>query len=143
MVTAQDFFPRKVCGQDSVTQMSKLRGKWKYTGYYTQEVYGGPFIKKPVFNIGDTGYVFMDTFVNYSCTVERIQNYMYLYEEYNFKKVDTNAVCYRYMFSTKTLPISVKKICRNPYYTLENEFIIYKDTVYYDLNGIIYKFRKI
>lgn len=139
---AQDFLPVKVCGQDSLTQVNKLKGKWKYVGHYYQRVYGGDLVKKPSFIIGDTSYIFTDTFIKYNCQVDRIQNEIYLMDYYNFAKVDTKAVSYRYMFRTKELPISVKAVCHNPYYELANEFILYKNTIYYDLDGIIYKFIK-
>lgn len=139
---AQDFIPMKICGADSITQINKLKGKWKYVGHYYCRVYGGVLDKKPKFLIGDTSYIFTDTFVNYRCSVDEVKNDAFLHEMYEFKSVDTNVVAYRFIIRTKTLPISVKAVSRNPYYELSNEFILYKDTIYYDLDGIIYKFKK-
>lgn len=139
-----NWFPTKVCGQDSLIQMSKLKGKWKCINYrFCRVSTGDPIIRNPQFIVGDTSYIIRDTFVNYRCDVEIVKNVYYLYEMYEFEKVDTNAVAYRFSFRTKELPISVKKDCHNPYYELANEFIIYKNNIYYNLNGVIYIFKKI
>ena len=143
LAKSQDFLPVKLCDQDSIVQISKLKGKWKCIGHYYNVVYADPVYKNPKFLVGDTSYFFTDTFVNYRCSVSKITNQYYLYEMYNFKSVDANVTAYRYMFRTKTLPISIKAKCRNPYYELENEFIWYKDIIYYNVDGIFYKFKKV
>ena len=37
------------------------------------------------------------------------------------------------------LGLLLQRKCKNPNYTLQCEFLLYKDIIYYDKNGIVYE----
>ena len=47
---------------------------------------------------------------------------------------------YRVIMFSKHIPVSHHN--NNPNYTLATEFVVYKGIAYYDLDGIVYRFKK-
>jgi hypothetical protein len=124
---------------DSNRVITNMQGKWKCTSHYYMPIYADyPLVKNPNFVIGkDMSIVFNDTFVNFDYTINKIVNPDYLTIYYNIKP-DTNA--YEVYIFTSTIPKSMNN--NNPNYILVSEFLLYDNKLYYDADGIVYKFVK-
>ena len=138
------FFPEKASSSDSGKVVSSIQKNWQYTTYYYMPVSTNERIIKPQFIISDKLIITPDndTFVNFQYEIEKVINSGYLYEQYSLIKYDTSCTAFVINLYTKTLPISIQRKCKNPNYTLQCEFLLYKDIIYYDKNGIVYTFMK-
>lgn len=136
-------FMKKASYSDSIRIVKNLSGKWRYILHYYMpiSISANKRIKHPIFNISDTAFIVQDTFISYHYVIEQVINSYYLYEDYNIghSYLDKNPA-YRISISTKHIPVSIHSY--NPNYTLETEFLFYKGCIYYDYNGIIFKFKK-
>ena len=138
------FVPQKVGVIDSVEVVSNLQSNWRYVGYYYMPISTNQIIKHPSFIFNDNLIVTPnnDTFVNFHYIVEKVINKSYLHEYYDFKYIDTTSPSYVVSLSTKNIPYSIKCKCNNPHYTLQCEFLFYSGNLYYDKDGVVYKFIK-
>ena len=139
----QDNLFKRVSCEDSIRVVNEIKGDWKSIFKGFLPISGNMKIKPEgtIFNINsDRAIIVKDTLRQPTYVIEEVTNDWYLAWAYD---LSTNGVRrkYRITISSKVIPSYIENY--NPNYTMETEFVLLDNRIYYDEEGAILKFAKL